>query len=149
MYGCISLICIAVCFLFVHHTDIKYDYGKVANSIEDKDAPIYNVAMDLGGWLEYNGCTKIKIDSRCEAFSEEISGVPHILEDYFALSQGYWAESDGGYSLVEDDEILALVDDYEYVVAKKNQYVNRTMNRNTDVWTLIFDDNKYTVYQHN
>lgn len=150
MYGCISLICVAVSFLYIKFTDdIKYNYGNVADAIEDKNAPIYNVAMDLGGWLEYNGCTKIKIDSRCEAFSEEISGVPHILEDYFALSQGYWAESDGGYSLVTDDEVLALVDDYTYVVAKKNQYVNRTMDRNTDTWTLIFDDNKYTVYQHN
>lgn len=149
MYGCIALICIAVCFLFVHHTNIKYDYGNVANIIEDKDAPIYNVAMDLGGWLEYNGCTKIKLDSRCEVFSEEISGVPHIIEDYLALSQGYWLEADGGYSLVEDDEILSLVDNYAYVVAKKNHYVNRTMNRNTDDWTLIFDDNTYTVYKHN
>lgn len=148
-YGCIALLCIAVCFLFVRHAkDIRGKYGPVVAAIEDKEAPIYNTAMDLGGWLEYNGCTHIKLDSRCEAFSEELSGVPHVMEDYLALSQGYWVEEDMGYSLVEDEEILELIEDYKYVVANKTQYVNRTLSRNADEWELIFDDNTYTVYIH-
>lgn len=149
--GCMCLICIAMCLLFVKHTkDIRYDYGPVVNAIEEKDAMIYNTAMDLGGWLEYNGCTKIKLDSRCEAFSEEISGVPNVMTDYLVLSQGYRIDmEDYSYTMVEDEEILELVEDYRYVVSKKNQYVNRTLNRNPDEWIKIFDDDVYTVYIHN
>lgn len=149
--GCMCLICIAMCLMFVKHTkDIRYDYGPVVNAIENKDAMIYNTAMDLGGWLEYNGCTKIKLDSRCEAFSEEISGVPNVMTDYLVLSQGYIVDKDDlSYTMAEDEDILRLIEDYEYVVAKKNQYVNRTLNRNQDEWTKIFDDDVYTVYIHN
>lgn len=116
----------------------------------DKEDGSIDAVMDLGGWLEYNGCTKIKLDSRCEAFSEEISGVPNVMTDYLVLSQGYRIDmEDYSYTMVEDEEILELVDDYRYVVSKKNQYVNRTLNRNPDEWIKIFDDDVYTVYIHN
>lgn len=149
-YSCITLLCIGLCVLFIkHNMDIRYNYGPVVNAIEDKDAPIYNTAMDLGGWLEYNGCTYIKLDSRCEAFSEEISGVPHVMEDYIILSQGYVIENNSIKSLTTDEEVLALVQDYKYVVAQRLQYVNRTLARHSDEWELIFEDDTYTVYIHN
>lgn len=138
-----SLLFILLALAFMNKTDMVY--GNVANIIPEKDARIYNSAMDIGGWLEYNGYTKVKIDSRCEAFSKEISGVSNILEEYFAITQGYWVQPNFKYTIAEDNELLLVLNNYDYIVAKENQYINRVLQRSND-WTLIFNDGLYTIY---
>lgn len=148
-YG-LAAICMTLSLLFVSIAkDISYKYGKVEDAIEDKSAPIYNVAMDLGGWLEYNGCTHVTLDSRCEAFSEEISGVPNVLENYILLSRGHILEDGNPVGLASDEEVLDVIKDYKYVVSLKMQYVDNVLSRHSDKWDLIFENSKYNVYiQH-
>lgn len=127
--------------------DIRYTYGDVANYIEDKDAKILNTAMDLGGYLEYNGCTKIYIDSRCDAFCEEISGIPNINQNLYALHHGYTIDKKLKNEFASDEFLLDIMDDYTYIVSKPLDYVNRIANENSDKWEKIFDDNSYLVYK--
>ena len=70
---------------YIQDISIKND---IIDSIQDKNAPVYNAYMDIGGYLEYYGCTKIHVDSRAEAFSENISGIPNILENYYMINTG-------------------------------------------------------------
>ena len=130
--------------------DINNDYGEVVNYIEDKNAPIYNTALDLGGYLEYNGCTKVKLDSRSEAFSEEISGIPGVMEEYYAMANGYWVSGKKGalhYDLVENEDLLEIADDYRYVITRGGHYFNRVV-KHDDNWELIMNDGRYLVWQN-
>lgn len=151
-YSAIAFLCIVLCVVHVKGvSNVKYDYGKVAESIQDKDAYIYNTAMDLGGYLEYNGCTKVHLDSRCEAYSEEISGIPNIMEEYFALTRGYWYSNNNNvitYDIAEDDELLYCIKDYKYLVSNRMDYINRVVKDDTDTWTKLFDDGKYIVWEN-
>ena len=129
--------------------DINTNYGDVASIIENKDAKIYNSAMDLGGYLEYNGYTKVKIDSRCEAFSKEISGVENVNEDLFSVRKGYKLNEDYSYSIMNDKDILSIVEDYDYIIAIDTDYINRiaTIENN---WKKIYynEDTKYIIYEN-
>ena len=151
-YSAIAFLCIVLCVVHVKGvSNVKHDYGKVVESIQDKDAYIYNTAMDLGGYLEYNGCTKVHLDSRCEAYSEEISGIPNIMEEYFALTRGYWYSNNNNvitYDIAEDDELLYCIKDYKYLVSNRMDYINRVVKDDTDTWTKLFDDGKYIVWEN-
>lgn len=131
----------------VKSTDIYNYYGNVANIIEDKDATIYNSAMDLGGFLEYNGYTKVKVDSRCEAFSKENSGIDNVNYDLVAVSTGYKVDKDFNYSLMSDNEILNIVIDYDYIIASNLDYINR-IAIDENGWNKIYTDNNYTIYKN-
>lgn len=140
------ILCMILCLRIYNTNNIRSNYGSIADSIKNKNALIYNSDIDVGGWLEYNDCTKVKFDSRIEAFSEEISGVSNIIKEFIAISQGYCINSQ--QILVEDNEILDILNTYEYVVSNPNQYVNRVLSKSNE-WNLIYNDNKYLVYQHN
>ena len=145
MYGVLSLLCIGLSAMFIKNPDFKLEnYGDITTVIEDKDAKIINSAMDIGGWFEYNGYTKLWMDSRCEAFSEEISGVKGIPADYFRLVYGYNIGPKKNYSFASEEEILDTVRDYDYIVSKKLDYINRVADTE---WDLIYDDGSYLVWK--
>ena len=137
----ITLLCIGLCVVFSHKEVETYEDDML--KVIDKNASIYNSAMDLGGWLEYNGCTNIKLDSRVETFSELISGQSNILEDYYMVSTGL----EYGYSeLASDIMILQVIDNYDYVIARRPQYVIRVCSL-YDHWQLVYSSDKYVVYK--
>ena len=133
--------CIGLCVVFSHKEVETYEDDML--KVIDKNASIYNSAMDLGGWLEYNGCTNIKLDSRVETFSKLISGQSSILEDYYMVSTGL----EYGYNeLASDIMILQVIDNYDYVIARRPQYVIRVCSL-YDHWQLVYSSDKYVVYK--
>lgn len=122
------------------------NYGGLISVIQDKDALIYNADMDVGGYFEYNGYTKIALDSRCEAFSKEISGVDNVIRDYMMLSKGYLIKDDGSYTIPTDEYILSIVESYDYVISGKLQYFNRIAIKNN--WVELYKDESYIIWQN-
>ena len=146
-YNISTLLLIALCMIFSQRND-KYHFDQIENSIKDKDALIFNSALDVGGWLEYNGCTKVKLDSRCEAYSQELSGISGVIEDYYLLRYGYIINIDTkDCQLADDDLILDLITDYQYLVVNNTDYVNRIVEH-TDNWNKIYSSKYYTVWQN-
>lgn len=143
----LSLVCICLCIIFINQPNDKLEnYGDIATVIEDKDAKICNSAMDLGGWLEYNGYTKIWIDSRCEAFSEQISGVPNVINIYYMLTYGYKFDKSINYSFVSNEELLNIIDKYDYIITNKLDYINRIADIK---WHMIYNDDSYIIWAKN
>lgn len=122
------------------------DYINITNIIEDKDAKIYNTAMDIGGYLEYCGYTKIRIDSRCDTFSEEISGVENVNLEQYSLTKGYLIDKNLTVSFASNEDLLNMIEDYDYLIAKKYDYINRVVI-NENNWKLIYSDNNYEIYE--
>ena len=149
-----SVICnfISICLTFTgilllpYSKDIRSDYIDITNVIENKDALIYNSDMDVGGYFEYNGYTKMSLDSRCEAFSKEISGIDNIIRNYTAISKGYLIEDDFSYTIPTDEYILGLVEDYDYVISGKLQYFNRIALKNN--WIELYKDQSYVIWKN-
>lgn len=137
---------LAICFSGSAH-DLRKDYEQIETIIENKDARIYNSAMDVGGFLEYNGYTKIRIDSRCEAFSEEISGVENVNQDMFAVNKGYIVDLDKHIEFASDEYILDIVNDYDYIVADTLDHINRVVEDNNQ-WVEIHRSNSYIVWEN-
>lgn len=122
--------------VYIEDLSIKND---IIDSIQDKNAPVYNAYMDIGGYLEYYGCTKIHVDSRAEAFSENISGIPNILENYYMINTGKDYNTN---ELANNSDILKIVNNYKYVLSNSDMYINRCLQDNND-WTLIYDTDYY------
>ena len=122
------------------------NYININNIITDKEAKIYNTSMELGGYLEYCGYTKIRIDSRCEAFSEEISGVENVNKEQYALTTGYLLDKNLKASFASNEDLLNMIKDYDYLIAKKYDYINRVVV-NENNWKLIYSDNNYQIYE--
>lgn len=137
-YICASIICFGLIILKVFTPSLESRYGNVANIIENHDAKIFNTAMDLGGWLEYNGYTNIKYDSRCEAFSKEISGVDNMISDYVIVSTGH----DLQHKYVTNEEVIDIVDDYDYLITTKYSYVNHIID-----WTKVYEDDNCIIWE--
>ncbi len=147
VYGIISVLLFSCMLEFTTIRNIYTDYGNVANIIEDKNATIYNSAMDLGGYLEYNGYTKVKVDSRCEAFSYENSGVKNINTDMFSVIYGYKIDKNFNYSILDDNKILSIVKNYDYLIVGKLDYINTISSLNKQ-WKNIYNDDNYIIYQN-
>ena len=113
-------------------------YTNVANVIEDHNAKIFNSAIDTGGWLEYNNYTNIYMDSRCEAFYDEISGEPDRIELIRITQTGY----NNNREFVSNEEIMSLVNEYDYIISYKSDYINRICD-----WNLIYEDDQYMIWQ--
>jgi len=144
----IASICmlLSMCLIGNAHDIRTTNYENIETVIENKDAKIYNSAMDLGGFLEYNGYTKIRIDSRCEALSEAISGVPDVNENMFTINTGYIKIGDKT-ELATDEYILEIIDDYDYVISKQFDYVNRVLLDNSE-WKPIYSSNSFYIWEH-
>lgn len=141
----VALLSFAACIIFSSDIgDLRNTYGEVANVIEDKDAMIYNSAYDVGGYLEYNGYTKVKIDSRCEAFSKKISGEDNILENNRFLSYGYRLVDDH-YDQLDIDKAENILKDYDYLVADTSDAVVYVIKDN---WINIYEDEMYSVWKN-
>lgn len=142
----ITVLCMSMTLLLANTAhDITYGYEQIETIIEDKDAKIYNSAMDVGGFLEYNGYTKIHIDSRCEAFSEEISGIKDINTNLYTTNTGYITTNN--YDFATDQHILDIVSQYDYIVADRLDYINRVTERN-DNWIKLYSSKSYTIWKH-
>ena len=120
---------------------MKSKFNDLCTAIPEKDAKIFN-EMDCGGYLEYCGYTKLRIDSRCEVFTKEISGIDGVIEDYLKLKTGY----DSEYNLCSDDEVAKIVEDYDYAICDPTDYFNR-IAEDYD-FRLIYQDNKYLVWKN-
>lgn len=126
--------------------DLRNTYGDVANVIEDKNATIYNSAMDVGGYLEYNGYTKVRIDSRCEAFSKEISGEDNILENIYITMTGFIPkEKNKPAVLATKEEMLKIIEDYDYLVSNS---VDGVLMSVQDSWIKIYEDDEYVIWKN-
>ena len=139
-YGGISLICLIFIIIYVPRVH-SYDknFGDIANIIEDKDAKIYNSASDTGGFLEYNGYTKITFDSRYEIWAKTHCGLDNILENLYIVKSGY-----NNKELIEDDKILDIVEDYDYMITLKDDYINKIANTE---WEKIFNNKQYVIWK--
>ena len=124
--------------------DLRNKFGCLGYIIEDKDARIYNSFVDIGGYMEYCGYTKIHFDSRLEAFSKEISGIDNILEDLYLVRKGYKIE-DETEKLVSDDEIVSVVEDYDYVIARNTDRVNIALSNS---WNKLHEDNLVVIWEN-
>ena len=143
--GATAVLSFAACIVFANGAgDLRNTYGEVANVIEDKDAMIYNAAYDVGGYLEYNGYTKVKVDSRCEAFSKKISGEDNILENIHFLSYGYKLV-DKHYDQLDIDKAENILKDYDYLVADTSDAVVYVIKDN---WINIYEDERYSVWKN-
>lgn len=147
--GNIIFLCLGSAMLISLNLDDKDMVSKqnIVNNIENKHAAIYNSAMDLGGYLEYNGFDNIALDSRCEAFIKENSGIDNVIEDYILISRGYKVEKNDKYILATDEDILNKINNYEYAIAKNNQYVNRILHKESN-WKCTYEDSEYAVYKN-
>lgn len=134
-----SFLCMLLSVFYVYTgTNIYHDYGRVAEIIPNKDARIYNSAIDIGGWLEYNGYTCIYMDSRSEAFSEAISGDPDRINNYIATKYGLTLQE----KQIPDEDILAIIENYDYVISIHSDYINRIIDGEK-----IYEDNTYIIWK--
>lgn len=142
-----------ICFLFTlalapHAKDIRNDNKDILPYITEKDARIYNVDIDIGGYLEYNGYTKLSFDSRLENFSYIISGVENKLTDLYKLKTGYSLNKDQSYSLISNDDIYNIIKDYDYIISRENNYVTRVLTYdNNSHWQKLYSNNNYIIWK--
>lgn len=147
VYGIICFLLINLCLTYsTHIRNYSDNFGIIGEIIKDKDAKIYNSAMELGGWFEYCGYTNVKFDARPELFSEEMCGEPNLLQDYRTMILGTKYDNEQKATILADDEyILSIVEDYDYVVIKTNSYFNRIANKQ---WHSIYSSNLYVVWEN-
>lgn len=146
LYGLITTLCIPGIILFSPNCifDLCNGYGDVAEVIEDKDSLIYNSAVDVGGYMEYKGYTKLLMDSRSEAFSKEICGDESILNNLYITKKGYKIV-DGNTVLASDEEILSVLKGYEYVLSVPLDKLNIVVEGD---WIKLYDDGNYIIWKN-
>ena len=126
--------------------DIRTTYiDNIGDYITEQNAPIYNVNVHLGNWLEYQGYNNVLIDTRTEAFP--IMGDTEILPNIYALQTGIYKDLDKNTSeFVSDEYVLDTIKDYDYVVTLKLYYVNRVLGNNAK-YKLIYKDNTFYIWE--
>ena len=146
LYGLITTLCIPGIILFSPNCifDLCNGYGDVAEVIEDKDSLIYNSAVDVGGYMEYKGYTKLLMDSRSEAFSKEICGDESILNNLYITKKGYKIV-DGNTVLASDEEILSVLKGYDYVLSVPLDKLNIVVEGD---WIKLYDDGNYIIWKN-
>lgn len=122
---------------------LNEEYGQWEVAMPDKDAKIYNICFDVGPYLEYIGYTKVRFDGRIEAFSEEVSGVPDVLDNNFRTHVGRDPHTK---EIVPDEQLLDIVDDYDYIISYDSSYINRLL---TEDWEIIYVYGDYIVWENN
>ncbi len=139
VYLILALGCFGISLVVLNNFQWQAEtYTNVANVIEDHNAKIFNSAVDVGGWLEYNDYTNIYMDSRCEAFYDKISGEPDRIEPIRIIQTGY----NNNREFVSNEEIMSLVDEYDYIISYKSDYINRICD-----WNLIYEDDQYMIWE--
>lgn len=147
--GLTTIICFIFAFILVPNAkDIRNNHKDILSYIGEKDARIYNVDIDIGGYLEYNGYTKLSFDSRLENFSYIISGVENKLTDLYKLKTGYSIDKNQSYSLISNDEIYNIIEDYDYIICKETDYITRVLTYdNNSHWQKLYSNSNYIIWK--
>lgn len=138
---------LSACLLLFAIVTVPFIYDRreenldIVNVIPYKDAKIYTVDIDIGGYFEYYGYTNINIDMRSELFSERFCGQKNILENLIALEKG--KDNKGWY---DDDELRKIVNGYSYVITNNTSYANKILTKG---WHIIWEDDEHKIWENN
>ena len=63
----------------------------------------------------------------------------NILENLYTVKSSYNSKE-----LIEDDKILDIVEDYDYMITLKDDYINKIANTE---WEKIFNNKQYVIWK--
>ena len=128
----------------------NYNSINIENIIPDKSSYIYDSDANIGGYLCYLGYDKVKFDVRLESYTEEVSGIPNLINEIYYIMCGHdITYTDFRNYYISDEELYNIIDDYDYVICFGNSYINKVLLTSTD-WKIVYENNNINdiIWKH-